>query len=325
MEWGLGLTTNAFGFNDRDYPLQRRPGTCRMLVLGDSFSWAEGPRGNYTALLEEMLARRQGPERFEIVNAGYGGTHTAEQLLLLRKYGLLYQPDAVLLAFFVGNDFVDADPGRRTLIYGGNFVSIDPRVEREWIVFGRPLLWRSRLAAFLRWEWRYFSKVPEPEMTGPQSRVPRYSLTDEQYMSYGYGRMQFAKRGTESLYAERVTYIRSALDEMRVLLEEQQIDFMIAALPDEFQVDPDLQARFLNKHGERASDYDWNRGQDLLRDTAAAHGLQFIDLLPEFARAHQRGDRLYHPRDTHWNAAGNQLAAETLFIPVLEICKSRVE
>ena len=181
VEWGLGLTTNAFGFNDRDYPLERRPGTCRILVLGDSFSWAEGQRGNYTAILEEMLARR-----------------------------------------------------------------------------------RSRLAAFLRWEWRYFSKVPEPEMTGPQSRVSRYSLTDEQYMSYGYGRMQFARRGFGSLYDEPVAYIMSALEEMRALL-------------------------------------------------------------PEFAEAHQRGDRLYHPCDTHWNAAGNQLAAETLFGPVLETCKSRFE
>ena len=325
VEWGVGLRANEFGFNDRDYPLPRWPGTCRVLVLGDSFSWAEGPQGNYTAILEEMLAQQKGPDRVEVVNAGYGGTHTAEQLLLLRKYGLRVRPDAVLLAFFVGNDFVDGDPGRRTLIYGGNFISIDPRSEGEWIVFGQPLLWRSRLLAFRRWRWRYFSKVPEPEMTGPESRVPRFSLSEQDYLRYGYGRMHFAKRGSEGVYTERVAHILAAIEEMRALLKERRIDFMIAFLPDEFQVDPDLRRTLLKEYEEEDSDYDWDRGQDLLRDYAVAHGVGFIDLLPAFVEAHRRGDRLYHPSDTHWNAAGNQLAAETLFDPVLGICRSRVQ
>src|SRR5262245_6156278 len=50
-----GEGTNQFGFNDRDYPLRREPGTFRILVLGDSFGWAGGKDGNYTALLEEKL------------------------------------------------------------------------------------------------------------------------------------------------------------------------------------------------------------------------------------------------------------------------------
>src|SRR5882757_4992193 len=41
--------TNQFGFNDRDYPLQKTPGVFRVLVVGDSFSWAGGRDGNYTA------------------------------------------------------------------------------------------------------------------------------------------------------------------------------------------------------------------------------------------------------------------------------------
>ncbi len=90
-------------------------------------------------------------------------------------------------------------------------------------------------------------------------------------------------------------------------------------------MDPDLRRTLLKEYEEEDSDYDWDRGQDLLRDYAVAHGVGFIDLLPAFVEAHRRGDRLYHPSDTHWNAAGNQLAAETLFDPVLGICRSRVQ
>src|SRR5205814_8753774 len=44
-----GTLTNQFGFNDRDYPLRKPEGTFRILVVGDSFSWAGGLEGNYTA------------------------------------------------------------------------------------------------------------------------------------------------------------------------------------------------------------------------------------------------------------------------------------
>jgi hypothetical protein len=40
--------SNAFGFNDRDYPLQKPAGHFRIVVLGDSFSWAGGKDKNYT-------------------------------------------------------------------------------------------------------------------------------------------------------------------------------------------------------------------------------------------------------------------------------------
>ena len=44
--------TTQFGFLDYDYPLERKPGTFRMLVLGDSYGWSGGRDGNYSAILE---------------------------------------------------------------------------------------------------------------------------------------------------------------------------------------------------------------------------------------------------------------------------------
>ena len=82
-----GTLTNQFGFNDRDYPLRKPEGTFRILVVGDSFSWAGGLEGNYTALLERMFERRDGAHKIDIVNTGYPGTHTGEQLIMLKKYG----------------------------------------------------------------------------------------------------------------------------------------------------------------------------------------------------------------------------------------------
>ena len=228
VEWGVGLKTNEFGFNDRVYPHERTPGTCRVLVLGDSFNWAEGPNGNYTAILEEKLAQELGAGRVEVVNVGYSATHTAEQLPVLRKYGLQYHPDLVLLGFFVGNDFVDAKPWRRNIIYGDTFVKLDTRTERETVVLGQPLLFRSRLAALIHWQWLH-SQLPQSQMTGPESRVPMFPLPRQDFLSIEHSRMNFGKTGSEKVYTERVAYIFKALQEMQALLKERQVEFVIAA------------------------------------------------------------------------------------------------
>ena len=101
--FGQGAITNRFGFNDQDYPLQKTPGIYRVLVIGDSFAWAGGQEGNYTTVLERQLENHHGYHRVDIINAGYPMTHTGEQFAMLKKYGLQYHPDLVILGFFIGN------------------------------------------------------------------------------------------------------------------------------------------------------------------------------------------------------------------------------
>ena len=110
---------NQFGFNDRDYPLETEPGKFRLLVVSDSFNWAGGKDRNYTALLEKKFDNYYGQNQVEVINVGYPGTHTGEQLAMLKKYGLQYNPNLVVLGFFVGNDFRDADPERKRIIVNG--------------------------------------------------------------------------------------------------------------------------------------------------------------------------------------------------------------
>ena len=44
-------------------------------------------------------------QRFEVIPAGVSGWGTDQQLLWFRKYGVAYQPDLVVLAFFPGQRF----------------------------------------------------------------------------------------------------------------------------------------------------------------------------------------------------------------------------
>jgi len=89
--------TNKFGFNDKDYPLEKPPGTFSILILSDSFNWAGGREGNYTALLENKFNADSTQSQVEVINAGYPMTHTGEQLIALKKYGLQYNEGLGLL------------------------------------------------------------------------------------------------------------------------------------------------------------------------------------------------------------------------------------
>lgn len=133
--------TNRFGFNDRDYPLQKNSKIFRILVVGDSFNWAGGKERNYTAILEKQFEKYYGKHQVDVINTGYPMTHTAEQLEMLKKYGLQYNPDLVFLSFFIGNDFVDADPNRKRIVVNDVYFDIDKR--RELTFLGYPIRVRA--------------------------------------------------------------------------------------------------------------------------------------------------------------------------------------
>ena len=57
--------------------------------------------------------------------------------------------------------------------------------------------------------------------------------------------------------------------------------------------------------------------QKLLRPFLEKKGINYIDLLPEFKKV-TKTKQLYIYRDTHWNEAGNHLAADLIFPELLK-------
>ncbi|MFQ5741243.1 MAG: hypothetical protein ACE5JX_19775 [Acidobacteriota bacterium] len=343
---------NEFGFNDRDYPHDRRPNTFRILILGDSFNWMGGQENNYTALLERRFEQEFGEGRVEIISAGYPQTHTAEQLALLEKYGLQYNPDLVVVGFYAGNDFFDAHPGRKRIVVGS--VPVDVYEGRDFYatLLGQPLVFRSRLFLFLREKWtvfKHFSSarreataqrrethssqqrlLPAPQGTAPQplrgssgesgppgspvqSRQKTVSLPTADYLRMLSARMTFTRVDRPPIFEQFERYVFDSLIEMRSLLKARGIGFLVAVYPDEIQVDPTLREALVEYDRRTSSDYQWDRAQFLLQQWCARNAVEFYDLLSHFREAHRQGRRLYKRNDSHWNTTGNRLAAQLLF------------
>ena len=106
--WGSSGRINTLGLRDREHDRQRRPGTFRILALGDSYT--EGFQFDlsrtWPGILEHRLNQRGDSLRYEVINAGRSAMGTGTELLYYRRDGRRYDADLVLL-LFVSNDFRD--------------------------------------------------------------------------------------------------------------------------------------------------------------------------------------------------------------------------
>ena len=312
-----GTLTNQFGFNDRDYSLQKTTGVFRIVVVGDSFGWEGGLEDNYTAILERRFENRDGAHKVDVINTGYPGTHTAEQLPMLKKFGLQYSPDLVILGFFAGNDFFDADPNRKRIVLNKYFFDIDKRHELRFL--GYPIVARSRLWLFLKNKFESEAMNAEARREGEEWSTatgqpkPFLNLPTKTYLDVQRAKLEFFNRTTSANeFGARTAYIFKAIDEMNELLKSKGIKFMVAVYPDEFQVNPVLFETLVEHFGLKKEVYDLDLAQNLLKAFLESKHIPCLDMLDRFRAEKQKRD-LYSFKNTHWNDAGRNLAAEVLF------------
>lgn len=253
--------SNQFGFNDRDYPLERTPETSRLLILGDSYNWVGGLLENYAAVLDNQLVQQFGDNKVELINAGYSMTHTGEQRIILEKYGMQYKPDLVILGFFAGNDFYEAQPDRKRIVVNDIYFDINPK--EELIIFGYPIIPRSRLLLLIQQKYKIFQKTRQNRsnpLTDPKSNTsatgegdPKtkpplkyhwYSpgLPEEIYLSIEMQMLDFynIQNYESGKYQDRIKLIFENIAAIAELLKSNNSDFMVAIYPAAFQVDESL-------------------------------------------------------------------------------------
>jgi len=102
------LKTNSVGIRERDIPFHKPDHVLRILLLGDSMSMGEGVEPEETYLKQlELLLEAAHIKHVETINAAIRGYGNDQELILFRRIGRRYQPDLVILAFFVYNDMED--------------------------------------------------------------------------------------------------------------------------------------------------------------------------------------------------------------------------
>jgi lysophospholipase L1-like esterase len=105
---GVPVRINSAGLRDREFTLEKPADTYRILVLGDSitFGWGVRQEKTFAKVLEQRLNDQPlagRPRHVEVLNTGVGNYNTAQEVAYFKERGRQYQPDAVILAFFIND------------------------------------------------------------------------------------------------------------------------------------------------------------------------------------------------------------------------------
>ena len=292
---GEQVAINSHGLRDPERPREKAPGTRRVVVLGDSFTFgsAIAAEDGFCRQLEGLLGTG-----VEVINAGVPRYSTIQEAGWLEREGLAWQPDALVVAFFVGNDVwenLTGTGGAALRVRDGELVQA-VHTERG---FWRRLRNRSHL-------YRLLKRLPS--LLG--DRLRGEDPLEREYHQLEAERMALCLRDEGASWAEGWEQTRAALARIRHLAGALPVVLLV--VPDEFQVDEGLRAAVCRRQRLDPQAYDLLRPQRRLAELAAANGFELVDPLPELQRRTGAGERLYLPLDSHWNRAGNQVAAEAL-------------
>jgi hypothetical protein len=105
--------------------------------------------------------------------------------------------------------------------------------------------------------------------------------------------------------------VQQHLARMKQICDARGLDLLVVLIPDVMQVDPALRAQVVASFTGSPADFDFERPNRRLREDLERRGVRYLDLLAPFTAA-TRDRRLYRPRDSHWNIAGNRLAADLI-------------
>lgn len=279
-DWNFNL--NSQGFKDEEFS-EKRNDTYRILGIGDSFSFGVVPyEYNYLTLIESQF--HQENVGVELLNMGVPSLSPKDYLSLLMKEGLVLQPDMVLLSFFIGNDF-----------------EVSKRKLREY----------SYIASLLHYIINIQDKYEGQVIHGKGKYCDDCPFFDqEQYLKLEFSRSSIYlvdnKSFPEKLY-NALYYLKEIID----ICKKHNIKLVVAIIPDELQINQDLLREVKETYNPSIASNKWNitLPNRTLSNELDKLGVDNIDLYEYFAGSAQQ---LYRPRDTHWNIAGNQLAANII-------------
>ena len=283
-----GFTLNSRGFHDTEFQQEKPPGLSRIVGIGDSFVFGVVPyEYNFLTLLENKMNTSPRGRSFEILNMGIPATSPREYFSVLVKEALPLKPDAALICIFVGNDFIEISP--------------------------KPVLHHSFVISAAKYVIDSLRYVEPNKGHGGHSQyndeAPSFSET--YFLEMEAMRTEVYDQ-TSPMLSERLERVMFWIDEIRNACNNNGIELFVLLIPDELQVNTELQEQVLKKLGTNKYKLDFDRPNRRVGEELRARKIRYVDLLEPF-RLKTKKFRLYKPRDTHWNIAGNRLAADLLY------------
>ncbi len=343
-EFEAEVRINARGLRDREIGYDNPTGAVRILSLADSFGEAlqVNLEETYHKQLETLLAKSLG-RPVEVINAAVGGWGTDQEAIFYVAEGFRYEPDIVLLAFFIRNDAVNSYGPLEIARNGGSqqkeFFSLSPQgelipppvqekpvtataagpdfhPERANDEKGPPLLpvsdalWRT--SALYRFMTPYLRDVPALlQSLGPSGILGGEAVVRAQHPAVPIPFLIYQFPSDERFEAAwRLT--EAIITRLRVEVEQRGSKLVVVIVGAPEQLDSSqLEMIFA---GQPQLNWDVDAPNQRLGGYLSAQEIAYLDLLPIFRQAAGRPNAplLHFRHDQHWTPAGHRLAATAI-------------
>jgi hypothetical protein len=322
--------SNAFGFHDEEFVEPKPAGRFRVLVVGDSFTFAPVPYPQGVVTLTEVALRAGcGGRDLDLLNMGLMGAGSPEYRLLAELGAPRFAPDLVLVNLFLGND----PPDLHRFVHDRSPVERALRRSYLW-TFGKNLLRARGGLRESRLPARVGSAPPgapaarggalvagigelaadDPALVGPLLSDSAFQLV----LASDLGR--FYRPADERIVPTAWARFLADLDAVHGAATHAGGRMALALMPSILQVDDALRAATvarlastLRYRGLSDAEIDPALPNTRLRDYARSRGIPLLDLTPVFvAENTAEAEPLYKRNDNHWTPRGNRVAAGPL-------------
>lgn len=298
FQQNISATANLNGHRDEYVPVNKPDGTFRILVIGDSFTVGANVEQveAYSEVLEALL-NENAVSKVEVINTGVGGWQPFQYAQYYEHYGWKYSPDLILVGFFVGNDTYD---------------QINRIEQLQTAIMGRRVSRKAAASRFIRFKmflYNHFNLARIILYKGPVSGdFTRNNCSDftDQYIEIQRHKLDNHQPRTIAHDAQAANAI-TQIKRIQTRAEQHSIPLIVVIIPDENQINHELQMNLLTEENEK--NFDAGMPQAMLQELFRTASVQIIDLLPYF----NADPRCLYMNDTHWTPEGHALAAEVLF------------
>jgi hypothetical protein len=298
-----------------------------IAVSGDSFTSHSVDPGQWPKLLSESLG-------IPVLNLGLQGYGPHSEVEALIRFGLPRKPRWVILAWYEGNDLIDAQEYAARKDSGARWKdSINGRVGllKQSLTFHLLCHGLRSLLSSAREDDAASSEYPYPFSVELGRRQVRLGFS-QSYLSW----LSMPREVVEELRC-----FEGIIDSLRRLRDEceaQGARLLVAYFPTkEHCYAPLLPCDLLQEKLAGAKRYEISSEGYLLRASAGKRllaasellenmdgqrdalvsrlheeGIEVLDLTPAFQATGARGEKLYWSTDNHWAPAGNELAARIM-------------
>ncbi|MBI5392779.1 SGNH/GDSL hydrolase family protein [Candidatus Woesearchaeota archaeon] len=351
-EYAITITTNSIGARDSEHSFAKEKNTYRIVVIGDSFvlglgiNAEDGFQKKLEQKLDEALKTKllqqlseKSIAKIEVISLGNTGYGPTQYKQLLKTYGLKYDPDLIIVSYFVGNDIVDV---RNPYLQENKINRFFKDLVKRIYVFNYLSLHLSRLGQSNALDNSPITKFPidvanlYPIATKEgiskdelQKRIDAMDPILLEEVNKGSINVHELKN---ALIHPQITHdvlfldnekiqqswkeTQSNLIAMNAIAKNNNILIVFMLMPPSIQI-AEKYHQYSKKVGYEISDemLATTMPQDFFKEFAEKNNLFVIDLLPLLR---ENKEELYYLKDGHFTPLGHEIAADYLFINLEE-------